>query len=316
VTLGPEYLAYPRRRRGMDHDRYAWATAPERTPVRWPGGARIALMVVLPLQWFPLDAPAGPVQPVGALDGPHPDYRGYTHRDYGNRVGAFRLFELLERLRLRATVPANAAVCSRYPPLLEAVVARGWEVVGHGIHMGCLHHAGLAEPEERSLIDQALDAVRRVTGRPARGWVSPAGAESPRTLDLLAAAGVEYVGDWANDERPFPIRAGGKALWNVPFPHELSDATLVWERHHTTREFVQQIADAHGVLAGEASAGDGRLLAVALHPWISGQPHRVRLLEAALTELSASPGIWSATAAEVLDAVQGQTGAPSPVGPP
>jgi len=304
VTLGPEYLDYPRRRRGMDHDRYPWVAPPAGRPIGWPRGAGLALMVVVPLQWFPLDGVADPIQPVGALDGPYPDYRSYTHRDYGNRVGAFRLFGLLDRMGLRATVPVNAAVCTRYPALLEAVLTRRWEVVAHGAHMGRLHHAGLAEDDEWALIREALDTVRGATGRPVRGWASPAGAESPRTLALLARCGIEYVGDWANDELPYPLGAADGGLWSVPFPHELSDATVIWQGHHTAAEFAQQIVDADETLAREVTPRSGRLLAVALHPWISGQPHRVRVLERALTPVLTRPGIWSATAAELLDAVR------------
>ena len=305
--VDPEYLEYPRRRRGMDHDRYAWTALPERAPVTWPHGAGLALMAVVPLEWFPLDAAAGPVRPIGALDGLYPDYRGYTHRDYGNRVGAFRLFDVLGRAGLRATVPANAAICTRYPALIDAVCARGWEVVAHGLDMGRLHHAELTEAEEAGMIREALDTVRRATGQRIRGWLSPAGSESPRTLDLLARCGVDYVGDWLNDERPYAIRATGGPLWSVPFPHELSDVTVIWQHHHTAPEFARQILDAHEILTREARPGSGRLLAIGLHPWVSGQPHRTRALEPVLSWLRGQPGVWPATAAEVLDAVRAGT---------
>jgi peptidoglycan/xylan/chitin deacetylase (PgdA/CDA1 family) len=137
--------------------------------VRWPGSARVALVVVPAVQWFPLDTPATPLQPVGALDGIHPDYRAYTHRDYGNRVGIFRVMAVLDRLGLRATAAVNAAVAARYPWLLGEIGGRGWEIAAHGFHMGRLHHGGLDRGEEGAIVDETLGLLRRASGQPVRG---------------------------------------------------------------------------------------------------------------------------------------------------
>jgi allantoinase len=306
VTLPADYLRYPRRRRGMDHDRYDWSPLVRRPPVEWPGGARLALWVMPALEWFPLAGPAGPVHPPGALDEPYPDYRGYTHRDYGNRVGIFRVMAALDRFGLRATAAVNAAVCARYPFLVHEGARRGWEFVAHGLDMGHLHHAGLAPGEEAAMVDEALGTVRRVTGQPVRGWLSPGGSESPRTLDLLAARGIEYVCDWVNDELPYPIRTAGGPLHALPYAHELADTTVIWERRHSAAEWAEQVRAAADWLHAEAGRRGGRALGLALHPWLIGQPHRIRALEAVLAHVMGHPGVWPATGGEILAAARAQ----------
>ena len=134
MALPDGYLSYPHRQRGMDHDRYDWSILFRRPRVEWPGGARVALWIVPSLEWFPLDMPSTPFRPPGGLERPYPDYWNYTHRDYGNRVGVFRVMKVLDALGIRATAAVNAAVCERYPAVIEAGKARGWEFVAHGLH--------------------------------------------------------------------------------------------------------------------------------------------------------------------------------------
>jgi peptidoglycan/xylan/chitin deacetylase (PgdA/CDA1 family) len=307
MTLPAEHLRYPRRRRGMDHERYDWTPILARPPVAWPGGARLALWVVVALQWFPLDMPAAPIRPAGAVDEPYPDYRNYSHRDYGNRVGVFRVMAALDRLGLRATAAVNAAVCVRYPFVVREVTRRGWELAAHGVDMGRLHHGGLGEAEEAALVDQALGPVRAAAGgRPVRGWLSPAGSESARTPDLLAARGVEYVCDWVNDDLPYSLRTTRGPLYAMPYGHDWSDVTLIWQAHHTAGEWAEQVEDRFDALYGEAERHGGRVLALALHPWCIGQPHRIAALERVLAHVLARPGVWPATGGELLDAFREQ----------
>src|SRR5215471_13636600 len=157
MSLPPDYLRYPKRGYGMDHDRYDWSMLSRRAPVAWPNGARVALWIVPSLEWFPLDMAGKPFKPPGAMVNAYPDLRHYTLRDYGNRVGIFRVMTALERFGLKASVALNAAVAHRHPSLLKACVARGWEVIGHGLDMDRLHHEGLAEADERALIARTLE---------------------------------------------------------------------------------------------------------------------------------------------------------------
>ena len=138
MSLGDDYLKYAKRRYGMDHDRYRWSILQKRKPVTWPGGARVALWVVPALEFFPLDQPAQPFKAPGGMVTPYPDLRHYTLRDYGNRVGVFRVFDVLDRLGIKASVAVNSKVAERYPFLIHEIGRREWEIVAHGVDMGRL----------------------------------------------------------------------------------------------------------------------------------------------------------------------------------
>jgi peptidoglycan/xylan/chitin deacetylase (PgdA/CDA1 family) len=307
MTLPAEFLEYPHRRRGMDHDRYDWSIMFRRPPVRWPAGARVALWVVVPVQWFPLDmAGRVPFMPAGGVDEPYPDLRNYTHRDYGNRVGIFRVMKVLDRLGIRATAAVNAAVGERYPRLIDEIRARDWEFVAHGRDMAHLHHAGLGKDAEAVVVEQAVASLRRVSGRPVRGWLSPAGSESLNTLDLVAAQGIEYVCDWVNDELPYPMRTAAGTVYAMPFGYEMSDTNLFGQLHYTAPEFAEQVEDQFDLLYREAAGGGGRILSLTVHPWLIGQPHRIAALERALGHVVARAGVWAATGSEILAAFRAQ----------
>jgi peptidoglycan/xylan/chitin deacetylase (PgdA/CDA1 family) len=306
VSLPPDYLAYPHRRHGMDHDRYGWSILPRRKPVRWPNDARIALWIVPALEWFPLDMAGKPFKPPGALVTAYPDLRHYTLRDYGNRVGIFRVMQALDLFGLRASVAVNAAVAVRYPSLLKACVERDWEVIANGLDMDHLHHEGLARADEATLIATSLDILRRASGQTVRGWLSPAKSESFATLDLLAEAGIDYVCDWVNDDMPYALRGGNRTLHSLPHPIDIDDHTILITNHHSEEEFAQALCDQFDVLYREAATQGGRVMAISLHPWVIGQPYRIGALETALAHITRHKGVWSATGAEILDAFAAQ----------
>jgi allantoinase len=307
MSLPPDYLDYPKRRYGMDHERYAWSMLPRRKKVSWPGGKRVALLVVPALEWFPLDMKGKPFKPPGALVTAYPDLRHYTLRDYGNRVGIFRVMAALDRFAIRASVAVNAAVAARHPGLVKACVDRGWEVIAHGVDMDHLHVEGLPLAEERRLVEETLAILGRVRGgRPIRGWLSPARSESFATLDLVAAAGIDYVCDWVNDDMPYAMRTASRALHAMPLPNDIEDYTILIQNRHSEDEFTQQICDQFDVLCREAATQGGRILALALHPWVIGQPYRIGALERALAHVMGSGEVWAATAAEILDAFTAQ----------
>lgn len=302
MSLPENYLAYPLRRHGMDHDRYEWSMLPRRKPVAWPGGARVALWVVPALEWFPLDMKGQPFKPPGAMQTAYPDLRHYTLRDYGNRVGIFRVMQALERHGIRATAAVNAAVAVRYPSLVQACVQRGWEIVANGLDMDHLHHGGLPEAEERRWIAQTLELLRQATGAPVRGWLSPAKSESFTTPDLLAEAGIEYLCDWVNDDMPYAMRTRGGSLHAMPHPIDIDDTTILVQNHHTEDDFRDALIDQFDLLYREASPENGRVMAVSLHPWVIGQPYRIGALEEALAHVMRHRGVWAATGSEILDA--------------
>lgn len=312
MTLPPDYLEYRKRGYGMDHDRYEWSILPRRNKMTWPGGARIALCVVPALEWFPLDMKGRPFKPPGAMVTPYPDLRHYTLRDYGNRVGIYRVMKVLDGLGIRASAAVNAAVAARHPSLLHACVERGWEIVASGLDMDHLHHQGIARDAEQKLIGDALAILRRVSGQNVRGWLSPARSESFVTLDLIAAAGIEYVCDWVNDDMPYAMRSAAGTLYSVPLSSEIDDYTILIQNHHSEDEFVQQVCDQFDALYREAAEQGGRMITLSLHPWIIGQPYRIGSLEAALTAILRNKDVWVATLSEALDAFVASSGASQP----
>ena len=156
---GPDYLMYPRRRRGMDHERYVWSPITERPAVRWPGGGPVALLAVVCLETFRFDAERKPFTPLGAPTKEYPDYREWSWREYGNRVGAFRLMDVFAHHGVRVTAAVNSTLCARAPFLVEEAQRRGWEIAGHGTTSSDLLHPGVPEDAERALIGTALDNV-------------------------------------------------------------------------------------------------------------------------------------------------------------
>ena len=299
----PNYLDYPWRRRGLDHDRFLHRNLPQARPVTWPGKARVALWVAVHVAHFPMDMPRQPFVAPGGVDRPYPSYWDYTQRDYGNRVGIYRLMRVLDGRGLRATALLNAAVATRYPALAAEIAARQWEVAAAGVDMGRLHHGGLAEADERALVKEAVGTLRSVFKSKIRGWHSPAHSESMRTLDLVAEAGLDYVADWINDDMPYPVSTTGGGLTAMPLAWDLSDQHLLFQQHMDTGEFVEQVLRAFKTLYAEAhQTGGGRIVTLTITPWLMGQPHRIRALGAMLDRILEHAGVWPATGAEIVDA--------------
>lgn len=301
MSLPADYLQYPKRRYGMDHDRYAWSMLHTRPRVTWPGEARVALWIVPALEWFPLDMAGKPFKPPGAMVTSYPDLRHYTLRDYGNRVGVFRLMRALEARGLKASVAVNAAVAVRYPALLAACVARGWEVIANGLDMDHLHHAGLVAEEETRLVATTLDILRRASGQQVRGWLSPAKSESFATPDIVARAGCDYLCDWVNDDMPYAFNSVAGPLTAMPHPCDIDDYQILINNHHSEDDFTDALVDHFDVLYRESASQGGRVMAISLHPWIIGQPFRIGALEKALDHILSRRGVWSATGAEIVD---------------
>ena len=306
MDLPEDYLRYPRRRRGMDHDRYDWSILPRRDPVAWPNGARVALWVVVALEWFPLDMTGKPFLVPGGFTRPYPDYWNYTTRDYGNRVGVFRVMRVLDDLGIRGSAAINSALAERHPSLVEEVVRRNWEVIAHGVDMGRPLHGGMDEAEEAALVEESVSTLRRLSGQPVAGWLSPGRSESRATPDIVAARGIRYLCDWANDDMPYPMATAEGRLHAMPHGHELDDYLILVRDHHGEDSFERQNVDSFDCLYREAETEGGRILAISLHPWVIGQAYRIASLRRALQHVMAHDGVWPATGTEILDAFEAQ----------
>ncbi|MDZ4375325.1 MAG: polysaccharide deacetylase family protein [Phenylobacterium sp.] len=299
MPLDPSYLTYERRRLGMDHDLYPASCILERPDFRWPDGRTVAIWPVVSLEWFPLTPEDAPFRAPGHMQTPYPDYRHYTARDYGLRVGAWRLLDAFERRNIRASFAINAAVAERAPDLAKAVLAGGHELIAHSTDMNGTIATGLEEAAERTLIADTLDRLERATGVRPRGWSSIARSQSWNTLRLLAAAGVDYQCDWPNDDLPYWMQTPAGRIANLPLNHELSDRQIITVQQHSAESYAEQIQDAFDWLARETGP---RMLPLHLTPYILGLPFRIGAVESLLDTLQARPEAWFARGDEIFDA--------------
>jgi allantoinase len=292
-------LLYPNRRLGLDHNWFGHRSLFKQKATRWRNGCGIALWVVVHLEFFPLDMKAQAVQPPGALIRPFPDFASFTNRDYGNRIGVYRIMQVLKDLGIRATVAANSDVAKRYPSLIEDCLALNWELMASGTNMRQIIHGDMPRELEERLIEESLHVLRGYA--PVAGWHSPAFSTSMHTFELLARNGLKYASDWTNDEMPYEVRTLAGSLCSLPLSHELADSTLLIQRNQDVDDYCRQIESALSVLEVEARQ-QARMLSLSIRPWVLGQPHRIGALEQSLKMLVASEHIWPATGHEIVSA--------------
>jgi peptidoglycan/xylan/chitin deacetylase (PgdA/CDA1 family) len=299
MPLDPDYFDYPHRSYGMDHDFYDWSMLADRKPVTWPENARVALWVNVAVQYFPLNQQGKPFAPTGGMTTSYPDLRHYTLREYGNRVGIFRLLKAFDQYQVKPTFAVNTRVAERYPYLINRLVERGDEIMCHGLHMDAPHYGGQDIDQEREQVQQALDGLRKLTDQPITGWLSPSKSQSMNTPALLAEAGIEYMCDWINDELPYQFRTSAGEIIAMPLSTELEDRFIMQANLHSESEYADQIIDAFDFLYAEAADQGGRMLALSIHPWMLGQPHRIGKLEQVLEHITKHSDVWSASASAI-----------------
>jgi peptidoglycan/xylan/chitin deacetylase (PgdA/CDA1 family) len=280
------------------HGRYDYHPWPMRQAYAWPGEARLAVYLGLNLEHFAFGEGLGAELAPG---GPQPDVLNFAWRDYGNRVGAWRLLQMLDALALPATVLLNSAMYDYAPALVAAHRARGDEMAGHG-RTNSERQSVLPEAEERALIAESTAAITRHEGAAPRGWLSPWIAESRTTPDLLAEAGYAYTLNWCADDAPIWMRTRAGRLLAIPYPQEVNDIPSIVGRKDGAEQFADMVVDDFEERLLQVRDGMPQVMGIALHPYLVGQPHRLRHLRRALSHLSARRGVvWITTAGGVLD---------------
>ena len=267
-----------------------------RPRLEWPDGERVALWVIPNIEFFSLEEsiPAGS----GGTGTKPPDVPLWATRDYGNRVGVFRLMEVLDRYGIRGTVALNSSVCAQHPVIIEEGQARKWEWMGH--NETNTRRLNEVSPEEESrIIHDSFATIEQATGTRPAGWLGSGLQETWGTLDLLAAEGCEYVCDWTNDDQPYIMTLeSGRHLVSVPYSYEINDKPAFERQLRTAAEFEEMIRRQFDVLYREG-ADSGRVMAIALHPYLSGLPHRIGALDVALAYICRHEGVWRATGSEI-----------------
>lgn len=301
MSLPDEHLHYPHRRHGMDHDRYAWRLSVDRPRKALPNGRKLACMIVVPLEFHRLDPQGKPFKHPGAMQTPYPDLRHYTTRDYGLRVGAFRILKELKAAGLRAVFPLNASLLGRVDPLIAEIRADGHEIAAYGLDADAIHWGGI----DQAIEEQRVSAVRhafREAGIPVRTWMSPARSQGFRTPDAIRAQGFDICLDWEIDNVPVAFRTDHGPLTCVPLFGELDDRKLLIDQRQSENEWRDQVLEAAAMLLCEHERFGAQVHAFTLTPYVTGQPFRIHAVREIMQKLGTNPAIWSATATEITEA--------------
>jgi allantoinase len=280
-----------------EHDRFAYSPIVDRPPLRWPNGARVALWVIPNIEHFLFDRPSTSITAVTTQF--VPDVLNYAWRDYGPRVGIWRMMEIMDRYGVRGTVALNSDVCEHYPRIIEAGNKLCWEWMGHGKNNSIML-GNKSEDEERGLIKGIVEAITHGTGTAPRGWLGPALSETHNTLDILAENGIDYVADWTNDEQPYPMRVKKGTMTSIPYSVEINDIPAILDGKQNGEIFGQMIKDQFDVLY-EDGATTGRVMSICLHPFLIGHPHRAKYFNEALKHITSRQEVWVTTGAEIID---------------
>ncbi len=306
MALSESYFDYPYRAKGLDHSLFEMRYLKNSPNISWGNGKSLALWLTIDVEFFPLDMSNKPFAPSGAVSRVYPDMWNFTTREYGNRVGIYRLMEVIKHYGAKATVFVQSAIAEEYPVLMQDLLKSGFEIACGGVDMGNLHSSQLSVEEENALIKKASDALEKVCGAPVKGWHSPAFSESQHTPELVAEQGFEYICDWVNDDMPFAMTVSDKPLLSLPKQYDLSDRKILFDQQQTLSAFEYQLRAAYKTLKAEASEENGRILSVSLNPWVIGQPYRIEALEKFLEEVMADDAVIPMTGAEIATVYAGQ----------
>lgn len=264
----------------------------QRPKLVWPGNARVALWVIPNIEAFALN------ESIPLISDKAPDVVAYSVRDYGARVGVWRIMELLSKCRIRATVALNSEVCDTYPQIIEEAMKLKWEFMGHNESNSRRLNTIPPEDEPR-VIHNTMARIEKAAGKRPLGWLSSGLQETWNTLDYLVKEGCRYVADWVNDDQPYLMNINGNQLVSIPYTQELNDKQAIERYHLTGEEFGAMIRRQFDVLYREG-ASSGRVMAIALHPYLIGVPHRIDALSSALEHICAHRGVWLATGEEIV----------------
>ncbi|HTG96509.1 MAG TPA: polysaccharide deacetylase family protein [Burkholderiales bacterium] len=281
----------------LPKDRVPYSAIVDRPTLSLPNGARLAVWTIVNVEEWSIERN----MPRTVLPPPYgqplmPDLPNWAWHEYGMRVGFWRFLEALNKFNLKATLAINGSVCKSYPRVAEAGLKAGWEFMGHGYIQRPMHHL----EDQRQQIFDAVAAIKAFTGKKPRGWESPGLTETYDTIDWLAEAGIEYVADWVLDDQPCLIKTAHGPMVSVPYTVEMNDIAMMVLQSHPSEEWLRRGIDQFDRLYREG--GDSaRIMAISVHPYITGVPHRIGYLEKLYEYILQRPGVLMWTGEQILD---------------
>ena len=277
--------------------RLPYSAIVDRAPLKLPRGVRLVVWPIVNVEVWDIGRP----MPRQALPPPTgvtrlPDVPHWAWHEYGMRVGFWRMKALLDRLKITPTLSVNARVCLDYPRVAQAARDAGWEFMGHSYDQRPIH----LEPNQRAMIRKAVKVIKAYTGKQPVGWLGPGFTETLDTPDLLAEAGIKYIADWPLDDEPCELKTKHGALLSLPYSIELNDIAMMMVQHHPASEFVTRCMDYFDRLYAE-SKSRAKIMSIAVHPYISGTPYRIKYFEQVLEALRKKPGVVFWTGEQIMD---------------
>ncbi len=281
----------------IPRERVPFSAIVDRPPLKLPGGARIVVWTIVNLEFWDISRPmARQVLPAPTGQVLLPDVPNWSWHEYGMRVGVWRFFDLFRRLGIAPTLSINARVCEDYQRVARAALEAGWEFMGHAYEQMPIHLVD----DQKAMIERSVAIIERFTGEKPVGWLGPGLTQTEETPELLAAAGIKYIGDWVYDDEPTEIATANGPLVTLPYTVELNDIPMMLVQHHESAYFTTRCIDSFDRLYREG-ASRAKVMAIAIHPYISGQPHRIKYLEAVYDHIARHAGVIHWQGREILD---------------
>jgi peptidoglycan/xylan/chitin deacetylase (PgdA/CDA1 family) len=281
----------------LPNERLAYSAIPERPALALPNGARLAVWVIVNVEEWDIrqTMPRTVITPP-AGGAPMPDIPNWAWHEYGNRVGFWRLLSVIDEARIPAALAINGCAIAAYEPVARAARERGWEFMGHGFTQKSMQKV----ENEKDDIARTTEAIQKYTGRRPRGWLGPGLTETWETPDLLAEAGYDYVCDWVLDDQPVVLKTRSGSIVNVPYTQECNDVAMMLIQHHKASEYADRAIDQFEQLRQDA-AGSARVMALVVHPYIMGAPHRAKYFRKAVEHIRGASDVVFWTGAQILD---------------
>lgn len=285
----------------LPNDRLPFSGVDNRPPLKFPDGIRLVVWPVLALEHWDISRPMARMvisPPQGQAQ--QPDHPNWSWHEYGMRVGFWRIRRVFDRLGIKPTVTLNARSCETYPDAIKACLDSGWELNAHSYDQQPMHKLD----DERGVINRALDVIERFSGKRPRGWFGPGLTQTYDTVDHLSEAGIEYIGDWACDDEPVILRTKHQPMVALPYNFELHDIVMMALQHHRADEMYRRSMDYFECLY-EEGIERAKIMSIAVHPYLSGSPHRIRYVEKVYAEILARPGVVCWDGEKILEWFRG-----------